>query len=399
MVIPKAKMVVNKRLIQPLLNGKTPWQFAQRIFLNCFFIVLWAASTLFIDHIPRSEFIMIKFLLRLDNYLFNPSSSYIGLFTFLLVLFSGSWLLYVKYYSKPLVQNSIQDDGAGDYELLNLPLGADEFNDDSINNKRLVNHIKHSHSWKPYNCWSQGPPILLACSWFILNLLFTLKLPINKAKNLIAWIFYVILHFLVPIFVGFWLYLFQPSGALGIYAVSIGLQNMLIAFTHLIFPNAPPLYIKLYGENKQPTYDMIYADGITRQDMKIGQRIYKAVYYATPHKFASLPSIHSSMTSLIFFYVSYYSRWTLFKILAFVYLLGQWWSALYLDHHWRFDLLVGLVYSILVFTFFRICRNGLGRVDENFIRARLRHDFKGSSTMGMRIFKNTRFQNLFDPLA
>lgn len=69
------------------------------------------------------------------------------------------------------------------------------------------------------------------------------------------------------------------------------------------------------------------------------------------------------------------------------YVLWQWFSTMYLRHHWRIDLLGGLVYSSFVFSIFY---RSLGRIDKAYA-------FGVSGGNGwQRLFEGTRLQYVFD---
>ncbi|ODV77495.1 uncharacterized protein CANTADRAFT_7956 [Suhomyces tanzawaensis NRRL Y-17324] len=401
--------VASRNLRTAIFNGRPPHVFLAKSVVNLSYIILWLLIVILINHIPRSHYIFTKFLLRLDSYLFDIQNEAFGSISCLFCVLSGSWLIYVKGFT-----HSRRVEHVGAIELDELPSSSSsspsnpsspldkssklEKLETYFNNDKLIQHVNAKENYRPYKCWNLTAPILLASSWLLINTLYAWKTSVNKPNNLVAWIFYVPLHISVPPLIAGWLYLFHTPGALKLFTISLGLQNILVALTQLALPGASPLFLQLYGETKDPDYDMLYTDGITRQDMKFGSTIYKAVYYVAPHKFATLPSVHASMSSLVFFFVSYYGEWRSFKLLALVNLCGQWWSVLYLDHHWRLDILLGLAYSMGIWVFIRSWKYGIKTLDEKFIRLRLDSDFAKSSTMGMRLFKGTLLQDFFDPL-
>ncbi|KAG7662345.1 uncharacterized protein J8A68_004116 [[Candida] subhashii] len=442
---------MSTKVIKDILNERSSTEFSKDLLINTAFILCCMIFTTSLNYIPRPDHIYYKFLYRFDSYFFEFNKSIIGPITGILLLLLGSLLLYGKYFRHSFVifagnasfmDEEETDDGYSSFTLKPLQIIPDShhhhlkieprhslsstsistdtslesppsepellengglfdfthFNDSSTS--EFIEKKTSSSSSKVSYIWNLSPILLLATSWFILNALYSTKTPIYKAKNIVAWIFHVPVHFIVPPFIGTWLYLFHPPGALKLFIFSLGLQNLVMVITYLIFPNAPPLFIKLYGENKEPTFDMIYTDGITSEDMKFSILLQKAVYYATPNKFASFPSMHSAFACLIFFFVCYYSKWSSFKLLGLINILGQWWTDLYLDHHWRIDSLAGLVYAITTWVILMKWKKyGLTQIDEKFSRAKENMNFKNGSTMGMRLFRNTRFQKYFDPLA
>ncbi|KAF3987965.1 hypothetical protein FT663_03506 [Candidozyma haemuli var. vulneris] len=265
-------------------------------------------------------------------------------------------------------------------------------------NRELWHHMNEEGAPTPFNCWQLTPPILLGASWILLNIDSSLAKNITETKDTIAWLSYVIGHFCVPLFTAIWLYVFHAPGALKCFGFALGAQNIAGVLTHLSFPNAPPWFIHKYGDDAHADYDTLgYAAGLTRAKFSTGTFMVNNGFHKSPIVFGALPSLHSAMAVMCFFFVCYYSRWISAKMLLFAFVFCQWWATIYLDHHWRLDLLVGLMYAIVSYTIFS--KWLMPRVDHEFAQARLRYDFSKGSTMGMRVFRNTKIQNFFDPMA
>lgn len=87
--------------------------------------------------------------------------------------------------------------------------------------------------------------------------------------------------------------------------------------------------------------------------------------------------------------------------LVTAFIILQWWSTMYLDHHFRYDLFVGMCYAITSFLIINTfvlqprvlkpwCDIRMGKV----------HDERNEGrTLGMRVFQNTKMEWFFDPLA
>ncbi|RLV90615.1 Inositolphosphotransferase 1 [Spathaspora sp. JA1] len=290
------------------------------------------------------------------------------------------------------------DDDTTPLEFFHTLTQEEAENHEIESNAKILNHLK-LYSCHPRNCWHFAPPLLFLISWVLLNIDYWFKDPLTTHKDLLAWVLYVICHITIPIVTAVWLYVFHPPGALKLYGITLGMQNISGVLTHLLFPNAPPWFINLYGEDKEADYEMPgYAAGLIRVDIALGTHLHSKGFHASPIVFGAIPSLHSAMAVLTFFFISYYARWTLVKVAAFLFVAIQWWATIYLEHHWRIDLFIGLIYALFWFTIVRNIRFGLSRVDENFIKSRLKFDFEKGSTMGMRVFRNTRLQRFFDPL-
>ncbi|CCK69941.1 inositolphosphotransferase KNAG_0D01900 [Huiozyma naganishii CBS 8797] len=108
---------------------------------------------------------------------------------------------------------------------------------------------------------------------------------------------------------------------------------------------------------------------------------------------------YSQYTSRWYFRI--FNRGLVAKTWITSYVCLQWWATMYLDHHYRFDLFVGLGYALLSHYFINwaILQR---RVLRDFIAVRTgkRKDiYNESRTYGMRVFQGTRFEWFFDPLA
>lgn len=59
-------------------------------------------------------------------------------------------------------------------------------------------------------------------------------------RDLLAWIPYGILHFVMPVVVAIWIAIFAPAGTLPVFARTFGYMNLAGVLTQLFFPCAPP---------------------------------------------------------------------------------------------------------------------------------------------------------------
>lgn len=89
------------------------------------------------------------------------------------------------------------------------------------------------------------------------------------------------------------------------------------------------------------------------------------------------------------------------KFLATLFLCLQWWATQYLDHHFRFDLFVGVLYAVFAFQIINVYVLQ-PKVLKPWLKIRTNPalDSKNEAkTMGMRVFENTKIEWFFDPLA
>lgn len=376
---------------------------------------------------------------HVDTFMYSVTASPIGSFLLIAANLACAWLLYLKFYRtkvcvyQKLESSLLASSFSGDSDLEMAALDADDkdlspiplhggapvdfqdhphipplelvpgmtstetaLNAHSINRK-MVLEKRSTGSYVAPDKWQLAPCVLLAALWFVLNFDHWLARPITTPKDIVSWFLYVIGHFCVPLFTAIWLYVFHAPGALKLFSFALGAQNIAGVLTHLAFPNAPPWFILLKGEHGVATYDTPgYAAGLTRAPFATGTHLVDKGFHASPIVFGALPSLHSAMAVMSFLFVSYYARWTFAKLFLLAFVVLQWWATIYLDHHWRLDLYVGMLYSLVLFTIFR---RRMARTISDFAEARLRFDFSAGSTMGMRVFRNTKLQNFFDPMA
>lgn len=305
-------------LINSLLNGKSFFGLVSNFFFNFFPVLLWLilfknASLIPVNWRPK---INIKWLPYADNLCFNPLllSSYI--FYLLIILF---FILPFSYFLLKINKNKLL------FALLifSCPL------------LNLVNYLASINQ--------------------------------NFKLDLLSFISYVLLHLIIPILTSIYLYLFQIPGILSCYSWSLGLQNILGLITHLILPSSPPWFIHLNGINSIADYSTLgYAAGLTRIDTSFGNHLTTNGFHKSPIVFGALPSLHSAMAFLTCIFISYFSNSSFLSILSIFYVLLQWFSTIYLDHHWRLDLFVGMCYSIVSFSIIKILNHSIFNYNSNY---------------------------------
>ncbi|PQE07679.1 putative IPT1 Mannosyl diphosphorylinositol ceramide synthase protein [Rutstroemia sp. NJR-2017a BVV2] len=229
--------------------------------------------------------------------------------------------------------------------------------------------------------------LLAALPPLLLNILYSLSHNLCEALDVFTWLSYGVIHFISPFLAAFWLWLFAPPGVVSVFAWSFGIQNCLGIITHLSFPSAAPWYGDQYGYPLPPgTYSMPgSAAGLVRVDKVLGTHIYANAFKASPLVFGAFPSLHGAFSCCCFFFIGRYSRKGAF-LLGF-YVLWQWFSTMYLRHHWRLDLLGGLAYSAFAFSLFY---RGLQKIDRAYATG------VSGGNGWQRLWEGTRLQYWFD---
>lgn len=127
------------------------------------------------------------------------------------------------------------------------------------------------------------------------------------------------------------------------------------------------------------------AAGLVRVDAVLGTHIYQNAFKASPLVFGAFPSLHGAFSCCCFFFVSRYSRRG--GMLVGFYVLWQWFSTMYLRHHWRIDLLGGLIYSAFAFSLFY---RSLQRCDRAYLRG------MSGGNGWERLWEGTKLQSIFE---
>ncbi|BFZ58185.1 hypothetical protein PYCC9005_005247 [Savitreella phatthalungensis] len=183
-----------------------------------------------------------------------------------------------------------------------------------------------------------------------LNVLHSGTGSLHGCLDVLAWLSYGVIHFASPFLCAIWLWLFAPPGVVGAYGWSFGIQNCLGIMVHLTYPTAAPWYGDQYGHPLPPgNYSMPGSPaGLVRVDTVLSTHLYENAFKASPLVFGAFPSLHGAFSCCCMFYIGRYS--TKGKYLLSVYVLWQWWATMYLRHHWRIDLVGGLLVAAIGFT-------------------------------------------------
>ncbi|KAF9180370.1 Aureobasidin resistance protein Aur1 [Haplosporangium sp. Z 767] len=168
-------------------------------------------------------------------------------------------------------------------------------------------------------------------------------------KDILAWIPYGVLHYVLPIVTAILIVLFGPPGTLPVFARTFGYMNVAGVLTQIFFPCAPPWYETRYG-NLQPAAYTMPGDpgGLARVDDILGVQMYKTTFTASPLVFGAFPSLHSAVScQLAFFLVYVFGPRSIPFALAYVFWV--WWATMYLGHHYVVDLVGGGAYAVIAF--------------------------------------------------
>jgi hypothetical protein len=150
----------------------------------------------------------------------------------------------------------------------------------------------------------------------------------------------------VPLPLIFALYLFSKNSGLFLrFCLAFFTVNILGFIIYYVHPAAPPWYYATHGAILD-TATKGSAAGLLRTDHLLGIKLFEGIYSKGSNVFAAMPSLHSSYP-LIGLVYAFKLRSTTFSIIFFTFMLGIWFSAIYLSHHYILDVIAGVCCGIL----------------------------------------------------
>ncbi|RKY85801.1 hypothetical protein DRQ09_06815 [candidate division KSB1 bacterium] len=124
--------------------------------------------------------------------------------------------------------------------------------------------------------------------------------------------------------------------------------NVLALITFYVYPSAPPWYVFQYGF-EQP-HGALYgvAGSLINVDKMLKVKFFTTLWdNMNPNHFAAIPSLHGAYPVLIVYYL--YKKFKRYPLLLFIYPAGTWFAAVYLNHHYIIDLIIGVIYIVVAY--------------------------------------------------
>ncbi len=123
------------------------------------------------------------------------------------------------------------------------------------------------------------------------------------------------------------------------------LLNLMAFATYYFYPAAAPWFVEKYGFI-QPLFPVPGdAAGLKRFDDLLGLSVFADGYHISPVTFGAVPSMHAGYATLGWIYSLYFNR-KLALVMGF-YVLAMWFSAMYLQHHYLLDAVIGSLYAVV----------------------------------------------------
>lgn len=136
------------------------------------------------------------------------------------------------------------------------------------------------------------------------------------------------------------------------FAWTFFLLNVAGFVTYHLLPAAPPWYFHAHGCTVDLAARASEAAPLARVDARLGVAYFHGFYGRSNDVFGAIPSLHVAYPTLIALETWPYLR-PAARALAVTYALLMYLGAVYLDHHWVVDVLVGLSYTAVIWALMR----------------------------------------------
>lgn len=162
------------------------------------------------------------------------------------------------------------------------------------------------------------------------------------------------LYFAIPyatflgVMVVYAVYLFRRDyPALQRFTWSFLIMNVAGFVTYHLYPAAPPWYYHQHGCVVDLATHASEGPNLARVDAMLGIHYFAGMYGRSSDVFGAVPSLHVAYPLLLLLDGFRRHRW-LGRVLLIGFYLSMCFAAVYLDHHWIFDVVVGSLYAVVV---------------------------------------------------
>jgi len=225
-------------------------------------------------------------------------------------------------------------------------------------------HVEGPYRWELdwFGVSTQGAPMLL--NEYLLRFL-------NPVLDVVSALIYF-LNEPVAILLIFLFWSLRSKELAERYSVAFLVMNLFAFLTYVFYPVAAPWYVAKYGLVTPQLPVLGDAAGLMQFDRIIGVPFAERIYTMSPVVFGAIPSMHAGFAMLGWIY-SLRTNWKWATLLG-VYTLLMSLSALYLQHHYVIDLLIGYAYAGLTYGLVEVfLAGGIGRL-YRFLTRHLVHE-------------------------
>jgi membrane-associated phospholipid phosphatase len=118
--------------------------------------------------------------------------------------------------------------------------------------------------------------------------------------------------------------------------------------TYHLYPAAPPWYFHAHGCTVDMAAHASEGRNLARVDAFLGIQYFHGFYGRSSDVFGAVPSLHVSYPALVVLFGWPVLRWP-GRVFALGFMSAMCFAAVYLDHHWIVDVVLGLSYTVAVY--------------------------------------------------
>jgi membrane-associated phospholipid phosphatase len=169
----------------------------------------------------------------------------------------------------------------------------------------------------------------------------------HPVLDVIAWLPYGVIHFVLPFVIAAFTWVFRPNEALRFWARAFGWLNFVGVIIQILLPCAAPWYEVIFGL-MPANYGMKGSPGgLLRIDRIFGSEGYTLTFSNSPVIFGAFPSLHSACATIEALFLSHFFPQT--TPFAWTYAGILYWATMYLTHHYLIDVVGGSCMAVLFF--------------------------------------------------
>ena len=149
---------------------------------------------------------------------------------------------------------------------------------------------------------------------------------------------------------GMFLFVTKRYSMLQIFGWCFFTVNVMGFLTYFIYPAAPPWYITQYGLGPARMDVHSYAAAAQRFDQYLGTHFFDQIYGRGVDVYGAYPSLHVSYPFLVSWVAFALKK---FRVAAILFYFLMCFSAVYLQHHYLVDVILGTSYAIVALVMVR----------------------------------------------
>jgi membrane-associated phospholipid phosphatase len=157
------------------------------------------------------------------------------------------------------------------------------------------------------------------------------------------------MYLAAPIGYALYLYFRDYQGAQRI-AWTFFVLNVTGFIAHHVYPAAPPWYFHAHGCTVDLATVGNPGPNLVRVDAMLGIEFFKGLYGRSNDVFGALPSLHVAYPAMML--MEGWSKHRAFgRSLLIAFAISMCGAAVYLDHHWIIDVVAGLIFAVIGYSF------------------------------------------------